>query len=477
MKEVLLDYGDGKMPVRLPDSATVVEYGKTYADPPEVDPAKATRKALANPLGFAPLRELGGPGVRVVIAFPDRVKGGAHTKAHRRISIPIILEELLKGGTKLENITLLCAMGLHRKNTWEEWDWYLGKEIVEHFWPDRIVNHDANSPDLCDYGKDDMGNVVECNRLIAEADLPIVIGHCAGNPYGGYSGGYKMVATGLSGWRSIASHHCPSTMHRDDWLGASTKSYMRQQFDSIGKAMEKGMGKKFFAVDAVVGQKSQVLGVRAGDLEEVQKATWPLADKRTNITLDMSEPADILIFGLPRNFHYGPGMGTNAILMSLAIGGQLSRAWRAFREGGVIIASSICDGWFNDLWFPSYRETYEALQDYCEPADFLRSSRAEELASNPDYGFRYSNAYAYHPFHPMSMISGGAVTAQRTTAVFMPGTKAPKYARGMGYIPTNTFEEAMERAIKIVGKSPRILCTPEAFSGGVPVHLGIKGSW
>ncbi len=476
MKEVFLDYGDGKLPIKLPKSATVVKYGETYTDPPEIDPVEATRKALANPLGFPPLKNLGGPDVKVVIAFPDRVKGGVHDKAHRKISIPIIVEELLKGGTKVENITLLCAVGLHRKNTLEEWQWYLGRAIVDQFWPDRIVNHDADSPDLLDFGKDKMGNVVVCNRLIAESDLPIVIGHCAGNPYGGYSGGYKMVATGLSGWRSIASHHCPSTMHRDDWLGASTDSYMRKQFDSIGKAMERGMGKKFFAVDAVVGQKSQVLGVWAGDLEEVQRAAWPLADKRTNITLDMPEPADILIFGLPRNFHYGPGMGTNPILMTLAIAGQLSRAWRAFREGGIIIAPSICDGWFNDSWFPSYEETYEAMRDYCEPADFLSSSTAEEISTNPDYCYRYSNAYTYHPFHAMSMISGGAVTAQRTTAVFMPGGKAPKYARGLGYTPTHTFGEAMERATKILGKRPRILCTPEAFSGGVGVHLGIKGS-
>ena len=33
MKEILLDYGDGKMPVELPDTATVVQYGKTYIDP------------------------------------------------------------------------------------------------------------------------------------------------------------------------------------------------------------------------------------------------------------------------------------------------------------------------------------------------------------------------------------------------------------------------------------------------------------
>jgi len=57
------------------------------------------------------------------------------------------------------------------------------------------------------------------------------------------------------------------------------------------------------------------------------------------------------VIGLPRNFHYGPGMGTNPILMSLAIGGQLARCGYVFREGGVIIAASICDGWFNENWF------------------------------------------------------------------------------------------------------------------------------
>jgi nickel-dependent lactate racemase len=471
MKEVLLDYGDSRMRVELPDTAVVVRYGETYVDPPSVDPAEATLAALQNPLGFPPLRELGGPAKKVVIAFPDRVKGGFQEKSHRRTAIPLIVQELLKGGTKLENITLLCAVGLHRKNTVEEWYAYLGKEIVNNFWPDRIVNHDAEAPDLCEFGTDDMGNPVQCNRLIAEADLPIVIGHCAGNPYGGYSGGYKMVVTGLSGWRSIASHHCPATMHRDDWLGANTSSYQRRQFSSIGRAMEKAMGKKFFAVDAVLGQKSQVLSVAAGTLEEVEKATWPVADKRTHISLGMKEPADIIVMGLPRNFHYGPGMGTNPILMALAIAGQVCRVWNAFREGGVVIAVSICDGWFNDNWFPSYKPTYEALQKYCSAVDFLASAEALEIITHPEYRFKYSNCFAYHPFHAMSMISGGAVLPQRTSAVFIVGAKAPSYARGMGFIPVSTFKEAMDRAKKLLGANPRILCTPEAFSGGVPVHL------
>ena len=310
-------------------------------------------------------------------------------------------------------------MGLHRQNTLEEWYWYLGKEIVDRFYPDRISNHDSEAADTIDYGNDDMGNAVWCNRQVAESDLAIVIGHCAGNPYGGFSGGHKMVATGMTAWRSIASHHCPATMHRDDWLGASPNGRMRDQFRSIAQHIEKKMGKKFFSVDAVTGQFMDVLDVQAGDLVSVEERTWPLASKRTNIVLDdLKEPADVLVIGLPRNFHYGPGMGTNPILMSLAIGGQLSRCWHALHENCVIIAASICDGWFNDNWFPSYQETYRALQKYNTAAEFLNSDEAADLAVHPDYCYRYSNYFTYHPFHAMSMISGGAVALQRTSAVF-----------------------------------------------------------
>jgi hypothetical protein len=206
----------------------------------------------------------------------------------------------------------------------------------------------------------------------------------------------------------------------------------------------------------------------------VEKATWPLADRRTNISLDMKEPADVLVIGVPRNFHYGPGMGTNPILMSLAIGGQLSRCWHAFRENGVIIATSICDGWFNESWFPSYKETYESLIRYATAAEFLASEDALRISENYEYRFRYSNFYTYHPFHAMSMISGGSVPLLHTSAVIIAGAQEPQYARGMGFIPVSTFEEAMKLAERYVGSRPRILCTPECFSGGVAVHLHRK---
>jgi hypothetical protein len=165
-------------------------------------------------------------------------------------------------------------------------------------------------------------------------------------------------------------------------------------------------------------------------------------------------------------------MGTNPILMSLAVGGQLSRCWNAFREGGVIIAPSICDGWFNDHWFPSYEETYHAMQKYCTAAEFLKSDEALRISTTYEYRFQYSNYYTYHPFHAMSMISGGSAALLWTSAVFIVGPKNAGHVRGMGFTPVATYAEAFERARKVLGeRDPKVLCTPECFTGGVPVHL------
>ena len=474
MKQVSLDYGTQKIDVDLPPSSIILRYGQHYEDPPKVDPISAVREALDNPIGLPNLVELAGPKKTAVIVFPDRVKGGAHPLSHRRVAIPMIIEDLLKGGCLLKNISLICAQGLHRRNTYEEWLWYLGPEIVNNFWPSRLINHDAEGEDLITLENDSMGNVTQINRLVAEADIPILLGHCAGNPYGGFSGGYKMLVTGLAGMESIASHHIPKTMHREDWLGGAKNSLMRKQFLSIGVSIEEQLGKSFFAIDSVIGRTADILDVKAGLIAEVEKATWPLADKRTNICLEeLKEPADILLMGLPRDFHYGPGMGTNPLLMSLGIGAQFSRCAKALRVNPVVIAASACDGWFNDGWFPSYEETYYALQEFSTPEEFLNSEKALNISKNHEYCFSYSNRYTYHPFHAMSMTSGGSVSLKWCSQVYVIGAKEPKFARGMGFRTLPSLESALRDAERYVGKNPRILCTPECFSGGMPVNLTI----
>ena len=108
------------------------------------------------------------------------------------------------------------------------------------------------------------GDPVYMNKYVFDCDIPILIGHVQGNPYGGYSGGYKHSATGITNWKCIASHHVPSVMHRDDFTPVNGGSLMRNKFDEISMHMEEKMGHPFFCCDAVLDTCSRQIAIYSG---------------------------------------------------------------------------------------------------------------------------------------------------------------------------------------------------------------------
>lgn len=471
MKQVRIEYGDSYMDVDVPDSASVVRPGETFTEPqPLEDPVEATRRALNDPLGSSPVRDLVGPGNKVIIAFPDRVKGGTYPTAHRRVTIPLLVEELKSAGVRERDVKLVCAIGLHRKNHREEFAAYLGRDIVNSFPGERLVNHDPEDPEnVVKVGETEHGDVAEVNRDVLEADLSIMLGHTTGNPYGGYSGGYKMPCTGLTTWRSIRCHHTPGTMYREDFVPVSTHSYFRNQLTNIGKKIESAMKAPFFSVDAVLDSESRQLRVTAGSVEEVEKASWPSASERTEVELE-DEKADVLVLGMPRSFHYGPGMGSNPILMLQAIGSSIVRAAGALKPDPVVICASVCDGWFNDEWFPPYREVYDLFQKCSTTDEMVRFE--DDMSNRPDYIHKFRHAFGYHPFHAFSMLYMGGVALKYARAIYIAGAKMPGFARGMGCIPTNNFDEAVRQATRHVGKNPKMLVVPELSRPAVHLRSG-----
>ncbi len=477
MKKVNFEYGQGYMEAQLPDSADIFIPGETVPDPPYLDdPVQATRDSILNPVGMDPISELVGPGAKVVIVFPDKVKGGFHATAHRKVAIPIIIEECLKAGVEKKDIKLICSTGLHRKNTKEEILSILGDEVFNEFWwTNQIYNHDSEDwENLVDLGTSALNDPVIMNREVFEADLPILIGHTLGNPYGGYSGGYKHCATGITHWRSIAGHHVPDVMHRDDFTPVSHHSLMRRKFDAIGQHMESKMGKKFFMCDAVLDTSMRQITVFSGFGELIQPLTWEVADKRTYVPY-AEEKYDIMVFGMPQAFHYGNGHGTNPILMYQAIGAQIIRHRRVMKDNCVVICSSICNGYFHDEEFPSYRELYELFQsDYHNVWPDV-AKYGEYFCDNEEYIRKFRFGYGYHPFHPFSMVSCGHITEMHTVATYIVGAYEPGYARSMGMKTRATFTEALKDAERYVGSNPRILALPRAFRTA-SVHLTMKES-
>ena len=136
----------------------------------------------------------------------------------------------------------------------------------------------------------------------------------------------------------------------------------------------------------------------------------------------------------------------------------MARAKAALTAHPVVIAASVCDGWFNEAEFPSYERTYELLQTVQRPADLAKYE--DELCTDAGYLDRYRNAYGYHPFHAFSMAYMGGLAREYAQAVYVAGAVSPDHARGMGAIPVPTVDEALAEARRLAGADPRVLVVP-----------------
>ena len=471
------EYGHGFMKAELPDNTDIFIPGETVADPPHIPEELLVEKTLysiRHPIGMEPISKQVKAGSKVTIIFPDRVKGGEQPTSHRKISIKLILKELYDAGVKKEDILLICSNGLHRKNTEKEIRGVLGDELFfEFIHSGQIINHDSEDYEhLVDLGKTPQGDPVIMNKYVYDADFAVLIGHTQGNPYGGYSGGYKHCATGITHWRSIASHHVPKVMHREDFVPVNNSSAMRHKFDEIGSYMEKCMGKKFFCCDAVLDTKSRQIEINSGSADGVQEKAWVMGNQRTYVPF-AEKKYDVIVFGMPQFFHYGDGMGTNPIMLMQALSAQVIRHKRIMSDNCVFICSSTCNGYFNERLWPYLPELFELFKE--EGNTLVDLNRyVEYFATNEEYIRKYRFANAFHPFHGFSMISCGHLAEKHTSAIYLVGAEKPGYARAMGLKTRETFEEALKDArLKYLPKEPNILALPRTFTTAA-VHLMMK---
>jgi len=474
--QLQFEYGKELITAELPENTDVFVPGETVADPPCLPQDwdslyAATLESVRNPVGMPALRELAKPGSTVTIIIPDIVKGGLQPTAHRRVSISVVLDELYACGVEKKDILLIFSNGLHPRTNPDEMLKILGEKLFNEFYPSgQITSHDSEDYDnLVDLGTTDRGDCVIMNRQVYESDIAILIGHVQGNPYGGYSGGYKHCATGITHWRSIATHHIPSVMHGQDFTPVSTHSRMRSKFDEIGMHMEKCMGKKFFCCDAVLDSASRQIEIWSGYAHEMQPKSWEMANKRTYVPW-AEKKYDIMVFGMPQDFHYGDGMGTNPIQLMQALSAQVIRHKRVMSEKCVIIAFSACDGFFNDERWPYAREVYDIFQKNGNVLPDM-DAYGKDFGVRQDYIEKYRFNGAFHPYHGFSMMSCGHIAEMNTAAIYIVGGKEPGWARGMGLKTRASFEEALADAKKkYVGENPSILALPRTFKTGA-VHL------
>lgn len=472
------EYGHGTMAAELPEDTDVFIPGETVKDPAYIQEDKlehAYEESLAHPIGMHSLTKLAHKGSTVTFVVPDRVKGGEQAISHRKVSITSMLKELYGAGVEKKDILFVISNGLHPRSRESDAKAIFGERLFAEFWhTGQIISHDSEDKEhMVDLGCTRRGDPVSVNKYVFDCDIPILIGHVQGNPYGGYSGGYKHSATGITNWQSIASHHVPSVMHRADFTPVNGGSLMRNKFDEISMHIEEKMGHPFFCCDAVLDTNSRQIAIFSGYARDMMPISWRTADKRTYVHW-AEKKYDVVVFGMPQKFHYGDGMGTNPIMMMQALSAQVLRFKRILSNRCVIICASTCNGYFHDELWPYLRELYECFQH--DHMDILPEMNrlGEYFATNEEYIRKYRFANAFHPFHGFSMMSCAHIAEMNTSAIYIVGAEEPGYARGMGLKTRSTFEEAfLDARKKYVGDAPNVLALPMTFKKAA-VHLCMK---
>ncbi len=204
MARYTVPFDRGELEFELPDSMRV-DIAEAKYIPGIKDLREEVKRALAQPIGSPPLRELARPGQKVCIVITDITRSSPD-----RAMVEPVLEELKSAGVRDEDVTILVGVGLHRPSTEEEKIEKLGPEILKRY---RVLDHDARDRSkLVDLGRTENGVPIVFNEIAHRADLLIATGIVEPHQYAGFSGGRKTVAVGIAGEEMIAYTHGPKML-------------------------------------------------------------------------------------------------------------------------------------------------------------------------------------------------------------------------------------------------------------------------
>ncbi len=260
----LLWYGNTTLDIDLPDDWEV-EYCPMRGARRPVLSLEQMKEAILNPIGSPRLKELAQGRSRAVIIFDDM------TRPTRTYELaPIIIEELIAGGLKEEEITFVCALGTHGALTQNEFRKKLGKDLVKTF---RVFNHNIYE-NCVEVGTTSRGTRLLINREVMEADLKIAIGCVTAHAQAGFSGGGKIILPGVAHVDSIAHYHLEvEAMGKETTgLGNHDNNIMRLDIDEAA-----GMVGIDFLVNVIFNDRGATTAVFAGEPGQAHEEAVALA--------------------------------------------------------------------------------------------------------------------------------------------------------------------------------------------------------
>lgn len=403
-----LEFGLGTsvQTVEVPDKNLVGVLRAKSAPAIESEEAEV-RRALREPVGSPRLGGIVRPGEKIAIVTSDLTRPMPTAKV-----MPALLDELYAAGIKAEDITLVFALGSHRRQSDEERRRLAG----ERAWAEiRCVDSD---PDDCvHFGTTSAGTPVDITRAVAEADRRICLGNVEYHYFAGYSGGAKAIMPGCSTRSAIQSNH--SMMVRPDaCAGNLDTNPVRRDIEEAA-----AMCGIDFILNVVLGEHKEILRAAAGDVTAAHRELCAFLD--TIYLNELEKPADIVIVsqgGAPKDL--------NLYQTQKA----LDNARHAVREGGVIILIGSCREGLGERVFEQWMTSSPSPEYMIE-----RIGRDFQLGG-----------------HKAAAI---AITL-RKARIFLVSELEDKFVRSIFLTPQPSAQRALDEAFALLGPDASVLAMP-----------------
>ncbi len=285
-----LPWGNGTIDLHTPDDWNIAGYMEPAPLPPVADISVEVMRSLNHPIGSPGLGELytaacqDGRSARVVLVIDDSSRPTPVAKI-----LPGVLNVLTESGMKPENLTIIPALGLHRKME--------AKEISQRTGLHEMGNWHWENP-ACDdlqrlvfLGTTSRGTPVWINKTVAEVDLVVSIGCIEPHIIASFGGGYKNLIPGVAGRTTTAHNHSLNcTVDTFNMVGQPIASNpMRLDLEEGGRMLKPPV----FIVNAVLNSSIELVQVVAGDPVAAHRQGCALSAKMYGVSV--SRPADIVI--------------------------------------------------------------------------------------------------------------------------------------------------------------------------------------
>ena len=405
-------YGYGKTfkEFEINDKNIIAELGQNSVEY-ELTGIDEVRRALSQPIASSRLSEIVKLGEKVVIITSDITR-----PMPSKTVLPAIMDELLAAGANYDDITIVFALGSHRKHNQEEMKYLVGDDLFEKV---NCVDSDVRRCKLL--GTTSRGTPVEIFDLVAQADRIICLGNIEYHYFAGYSGGAKAIMPGVSTRAAIQSNHSAMVMDAAR-AGAMDDNPVRQDIEEVTQFINID-----FILNVVLDENKNIIKACAGHHLHAHREGCRFLDGLYKIKIP--ERADIVITtpgGFPKDINIYQAQKA------------LDNAKHAVRDGGIIILLASCTEGYGESVFERWVEEASCIDD---------------LVARIENDFELGG-------HKAAAIA----LVEKKAKVFIVSDMEPEMSKKLFMEPFNSMDEALHEAFEQMGPNARVLLMPHGGS-------------